>query len=109
MPGIGPLALRAVQLQQITRTVTHRHRRVRHRLAEQMRKSLLALVIEMGLAPEENHLVLHQRLLDRLDHAGLQLAGKLDATDLGANTTGHRMNIQRVHNGFYSKCGIAHG
>ncbi len=82
---------------------------MRHRLAEQLGKSLLALVVEVSLPPEEDHLVLQQRLLDRLDNAGVQLAGQRDATDLGADPTGHRMNVQGVYSGFYSTCGIAHG
>jgi hypothetical protein len=82
---------------------------MRHGLAEQMGEGFLALIVEVGLLAEEDHLVLDQRLLNGFDRGGIQLTGQVHATDLGADTTGHRMDFQRVDSGFYSECGIAHG
>lgn len=100
MPGVGALALGAVQFEQVTGAVAHRHGGVRHRLAEQVGEGFLALVVEVGLATEEDHLVVHQRLLDGLDRGGVQLAGELHATDLGADTAGHRVDLKRMNSGF---------
>jgi hypothetical protein len=66
-----------------------------------MGEGFLALIVELGLLAEEHHLVLDQRLLDGFD-GGVQLTGQVHATDLGADTAGHRMDFQRVDSGFYS-------
>ena len=70
-----------------------------NRLAEQVSKGFLALVIEMGLFAKENHLVLYQRLLNGLDGGGIQLTGQFDATDLGTDPPGYRVNIECVGDG----------
>ncbi|MCY1464013.1 hypothetical protein D9M71_819860 [compost metagenome] len=67
-----------------------------------MGEGFLTLIVELGLLAEEDHLVLHQRLLDRFDGAGIQFTGELHATDLGTDPTGHRMDFKRVDSGFYS-------
>lgn len=71
-------------------------------LAQQVGEGFLALVVEVGLATEEDHLVLHQRLLDGLHGGGIELAGKLHATDLGADAAGHRVDFKGLDNGFDS-------
>lgn len=53
----------------------------------------------MGLLAEEDHLVLHQRLLDGLDGGGIQVTGEFYATDLGADTAGHRVDLECVGDG----------
>ncbi|MNN45309.1 hypothetical protein D3C81_1596360 [compost metagenome] len=74
-----------------------------------MGEGFLTLIIELGLLTEEHDFVLNQRLLNGFDGGGAQLTGQVHATDLGADTTGDRMNLQRVDSGFYCECGIAHG
>ncbi|VVN40772.1 hypothetical protein PS619_05376 [Pseudomonas fluorescens] len=103
------MAFSAVQFEQITRAFTRRHGGVRDRLAEQMGESFLTLIVELGLFTEEHDFVLNQRLLNGFDGGGVQLTGQVHAPNLGADTTGHRMNFQRVDSGFYCECGIAHG
>lgn len=109
VPRVGALTFSAVQFEQITRAFTRRYGRVRHRLTEQMGEGFLTLIIKLGLLTEEHDFVLNQCLLNRFDRVGVQLTGQMHATDLGADTTGHRMNFQRVDSGFYCECGIAHG
>ena len=99
MPGIGALATGAIQLHQEPRAVSYRYGGVGDRLAEQVSKGFLALVIEMGLFAEEDHLVLHQRLLDGLDGGDIQLTGQFDATDFGADPPGYRVNIKWLGDG----------
>ena len=79
-----------------------------NRLAEQMGERFLALVIEVRLLAKEDHLVLHQRLLDGFDGGGIEVAGQFDAPDLGADTPSDRVNIQRQGDRLNSECGIAH-
>jgi len=53
VPGVGALPFGAVQFQQIPGALTGRHGRVRHRLAEQMGKGFLTLIVELRLLAEE--------------------------------------------------------
>ncbi|MND64422.1 hypothetical protein D3C80_557590 [compost metagenome] len=107
VPGIGPAG--TVEFEQVTGAIAHRHGRVGNRLAQQVGKGFLALIIQVVLLAQEQHLVLHQRSLDSLDDGSVELGAKLYSTNLGANAAGDGMNIECVNVGFNSACGIAHG
>jgi hypothetical protein len=47
--------------------------------------------------------------LNGFNGGGIQLAGKLDATDFGTDATGRRVDFKRVNSGLYCESGIAHG
>jgi hypothetical protein len=74
-----------------------------------MGEGFLALIVELSLFAEEHDFVLNQCLLNGFDCVGVQFTGQMHTTDLGTDTTGHRMNFQRMDSGFYCECGIAHG
>ncbi|MNO95885.1 hypothetical protein D3C76_875390 [compost metagenome] len=109
VPGVGPLAFGAIELQQVAGAIHHRYGGVGDRLAEQFGKAFLALVIQVGLVAEEDHLVLYQCSLDSLDGGGIEVGGQLHTADFGADTAGNRVNVEfeRLWRG--GQGGIAHG
>ncbi|OMP13934.1 hypothetical protein COLO4_00594, partial [Corchorus olitorius] len=109
VPGVGPLAFGTVQLQQVAGAVHHWHGGVGDRLAEQLGKAFLAKVVEVGLATEEDHLVLHQGSLDGIDSGGIEVGGQLQPTDFGADAAGNRVNVEFEVVWHGGQCGIAHG
>ncbi len=109
VPGVGPAPFAAIQFQQVASAFAHRHRGVGNRFAEQVGKGFLPLVIKVMLGTKEDHLVLHQRGLDGLDHRWFKVGAQLHPTDLGTDASGDRVDVQRMADGCYGACGIAHG
>ena len=89
MPGIRAPATRRIDLEQIGRTVLHRHRRMRDRLAQQIREGFLSGIVQMLLAAEEDHLVIVQRLANRRDLFLVDVAREMHPAYLRADAPGN--------------------
>ena len=107
MPGVGPAAFGAIQLEEEAGAFAGRHCGVGDRFAEQVGEGLLGLVVELALVPEEDHLVAYQGGLDRLDGGGVQFAGQGHAANLRADPSGDRLDVEPYRRG-EGLCCIAH-
>src|SRR4051812_22863234 len=63
-------------------------------IAEQMTERFLSGIVQVVLIAHEDHLVLQDRLMQRLDGRGLQIPGKLHATDFRPDVAADRADIE---------------
>ena len=94
MPRTCPLAPAAVDVQHVFGALQGRHGRMGHEVAEQPAEGLLLRFVQMGLAAEEDHLVLQQRLTDGVERGRRKVAGQPDAVDLGADAAPDRTDVE---------------
>jgi hypothetical protein len=72
-------------------------RAVTDRRAQQPAEGVLLFVVEVVLAPEEDHLVAQHRLADFSDRGGVEVAGESYAVDACADAAAQLRHRQRGH------------
>ena len=62
----------------------------------------LAVVVEVVLVAEEDHLVLEQRVVDRRDGRGVEVAAESDAVDAGADVGAELHHVEEFESRLHS-------
>src|SRR6202044_482704 len=74
MPRRRAISMSAVDVEHGLRALHRRYSRMRHDIAEQTAKGLVARLVEMLLPAKENHFVFEKRLANRFHRRGFQLS-----------------------------------
>ncbi len=99
VPGIGAAAaLGGVQLED-ARAFARRHRGMRHGAPQALAERLVAGVVELVLAAEEQHLVAHERSREVADGGVVQATGQLQVQHLAAQGARHAADAQVAERG----------